>query len=100
MVDSTNGKLKDIISFARKIKDPSIIHCLKRLKYADTNGKSQTTIYPDWAPHSLYFERIYPNGSKTNGGVIYHGNHDGYGSGAAPSFSVSITGAKGWAIHT
>lgn len=100
MVDKTNGKLEKIISFAREIKDPSIIHCLKRLKDYDTKVQSETNIYPDWAPHSLYFERVYKNGSKTNGGIIYHGSHDGYGSGAAPSFSVSITGAKGWSIHT
>ena len=100
MKDQSNGKLKECITFARQIKDPSIIHCLKRLKRVDANVGSETTIYPDWAPHSLYFVRKYKDGSKTDGGIIYHGSHDGYGSGAAPTFSVSITGSQGWSTHT
>lgn len=35
-----------------------------------------------------------------NGGLIFHGSHDGYGSGSAPSFSCTLTPTDGWSIHT
>ena len=35
-----------------------------------------------------------------NGGLIFHGAHDGHGSGAAPTFAVSLTPTTGWSIHT
>jgi len=35
-----------------------------------------------------------------NGGCIYHGPHDGWGSGAAPTFAVTLTRDHGWSIHT
>ena len=36
------------------------------------------------------------------GGFIFHGAHDGYGSGGAPTFSVNIDPDKKprWSIHT
>jgi hypothetical protein len=51
---------------------------------------------------SLYFV-IIKNETKTcllDGGLIYHGNHDGFGSGAFPTLSVTITPTDGWSIHT
>jgi hypothetical protein len=35
-----------------------------------------------------------------NGGLIYHGRHDGGGDGGAPTFSVNLTPQYGWSIHT
>ena len=35
-----------------------------------------------------------------NGGLIYHGKHDGFGSGNAPTFSVCLTPTNGWSVHT
>lgn len=35
-----------------------------------------------------------------NGGLIFHGPHDGGGNGGAPTFSVSLTPQDGWSIHT
>lgn len=35
-----------------------------------------------------------------SGGLLYHGSHDGWGSGAGPVFSVTLTPCTGWAIHT
>jgi hypothetical protein len=35
-----------------------------------------------------------------NGGCIFHGPHDGWGSGAAPTFAVTLTREDGWSIHT
>lgn len=100
MIDCTNGRLAECIKHAKNTKDPSLIHCLKRLRNVDRKQGSETKIYHDWAPYSLYFERVYKDSSKINGGIIYHGSHDGYGSGSAPTFSVCLSGSKGWSIHT
>lgn len=100
MIDCTNGKLSECIKHARLTKDSSIIKCLKRLRNVDRKQGSETKIYPDWAPLSLYFERVYADSSKTNGGIIYHGSHDGYGSGSVPTFSVCLSKTSGWSIHT
>lgn len=98
--DCTNGYLSEAFDHAEKINDMSIYRCLDRLAEADINCKSQTKIYPDFAPHSFAFARIKDGKCITNGGIIFHGKHDGHGSGSAPTFSVSITKETGWSIHT
>lgn len=35
-----------------------------------------------------------------NGGLLYHGAHDGFGSGSAPTFAVTLSPTDGWSIHT
>jgi hypothetical protein len=35
-----------------------------------------------------------------NGALIFHGPHDGYGSGGAPTFAVDLSGTLGWSVHT
>jgi hypothetical protein len=35
-----------------------------------------------------------------DGGLIFHGAIDGYGSGAAPTFSVTLSPTDGWNVHT
>lgn len=35
-----------------------------------------------------------------NGGLLYHGNHDGFGSGEAPTLAVTLNPTDGWSIHT
>lgn len=37
---------------------------------------------------------------RFNGGLIYHGPEDGFGSGSAPSFAVTLEPVDGWEIHT
>lgn len=53
-------------------------------------------------PQSFYF--LFRRGPKgkvlMNGGLIYHGSHDGGGDGSAPTFSVCLTPTTGWSIHT
>lgn len=34
------------------------------------------------------------------GGLLFHGTHDGHGSGGAPTYSVCLTPTSGWAVHT
>ena len=98
--DCTNGDLEKAFKYAEKINNFSIYRCLDRLAKVDTNCKSMTKIYPDFAPYSFAFARLKNGKCIINGGIIFHGKHDGYGSGSAPAFSVSINKETGWSIHT
>lgn len=103
--DMTNGKLKEALDISRKMQDQSLIQCLKRLNLMHKEGyylqDGVTTIYTDFAPLSFGFSR-YNNDNKfnMNGGIIFHGKHDGFGSGNGPTFSVCLTPTQGWSIHT
>lgn len=100
-----------------------IVHCPEHLQsakeFAASTNQSETLnrqlsrltenldsawrveLYSDFAPYSFFFQEITPAGLRgLNGGLIYHGSHDGFGSGSAPTFSVSITPTQGWSIHT
>ena len=58
-------------------------------------------LYKDFALYSFYFDIRMPNGERyMNGGLIYHGELDGFGNGGAPTFSVCLTPTAGWSIHT
>lgn len=35
-----------------------------------------------------------------NGGLLYHGPHDRFGSGDAPTFAVTLNATHGWSVHT
>ena len=35
-----------------------------------------------------------------NGGLLYHGPVDGFGSGSSPVFAVTLTPVYGWSVHT
>lgn len=67
---------------------------------------SRVHIHSDFAPLSFYFVKMFchPDTKEWlrdyNGGIIFHGKHDGHGSGAGPSFSVTLDKADGWRIHT
>ena len=114
MKDFTDGKLQEALDYAKKINNNSLQNCLDRLKQVEENLQQrfptsdiETQIYPDFAPLSFEFVRCeYRNGRDhrphfmSNGGIIFHGKHDGFGSGSAPSFSVTLEPTNGWSIHT
>ncbi len=67
--------------------------------------KTKCVLFSDFAPASFEFAmyRQKPTGEYEfwfNGGLIYHGPHDGWGSGAGPTFSVTLTPTNGWSVHT
>ena len=71
----------------------------------DGDGETRCTLYSDSSPLSFGFswEKRNADGSYKpwmNGGLIFHGNHDGGGNGGAPTFSVNLTPADGWSVHT
>jgi len=113
LIDNSNGKFKEICKFAEETnqkeqfeqKIASLCAWETGAWYRDEKGKRETRIFPDFAPYSLYFERyiIDENGKERfvgNGGLIYHGKHDGFGSGEGPTFSCCLTPTSGWSIHT
>lgn len=98
IIDLTEGKLKEQIIFANDKKDTSLLNCINRFLLYDAK---EVRISNDFAPRSFYFCLINEDESQgMNGGIIYHGTHDNGGDGGSPTFSVSLTPTKGWAIHT
>lgn len=113
MKDCTDGKLQEALDYAKKINDNSLQNCLDRLKEVDKNvGNNrrehvETHIYNDFYAFSFEFVRwTCKNGADmkpdflSDGGIIFHGKHDGFGSGSAPTFSVTLEPTNGWQIHT
>lgn len=100
--DHTNGKLAEIKVYATEHNLEDSFN--KTFARFETFAKSscEVNLYSDFAPLSLYFEITKEDKLVLNGGFIFHGPHDGYGNGGAPTFSVSIESEKqpGWSIHT
>lgn len=96
------------VEFASRIGRLSDLYkTIVRLVGAGTYfGKpAKVVLYSDFAPASFGFSivsREEPHRLFSNGGVIFHGPHDGWGSGAEPSFSVSLSPSRelAWSIHT
>jgi len=79
-----------------------------RLDYLNSYGgdgdRMRVRLWKDFAPFSFYFVIERKHGDKwsrfMNGGLIFHGPHDGNGSGSAPAFAVTLESTYGWSIHT
>ena len=69
-------------------------------------ARTKCILYKDSAPYSFGFTMMMRKEPADEykqwfqGGLIYHGNHDGFGDGTAPTFSVSLSKTQGWEIHT
>jgi hypothetical protein len=63
---------------------------------------ARVELFQDFAPASFDFTIAADGQIRMNGGLIFHGPHDGWGSGAAPSFSVSLSDSREarWETHT
>lgn len=67
---------------------------------------TRCTLFKDFAPASFEFvmEKRKCEHSPWvfwfNGGLIFHGPHDAWGSGGGPTFAVSLTPEHGWSVHT
>ena len=83
---------------------------LKSLVYLDTYaeenpGDTICVLGKDFAPASFSFlmKKRNEDGSYRDwfrGGLVFHGNHDGFGSGAAPTLAVTLNPSDGWSVHT
>ena len=102
ITDLSNGRLDEIKAFAQE--HDLVESFTKTFSRFETHSQSgcDVKIYSDFAPLSLYFEITRDGKFVLNGGFIFHGPHDGFGNGGAPTFSVSIDPEKtaGWSIHT
>ena len=80
----------------------------ENIKYLDEyagRDKTECQLWSDPAPHSFYFvmHKRRESGETVqwfNGGLIFHGHHDGGGDGGSPTFSVCLTPTDGWSVHT
>lgn len=83
----------------------------KQLDYLNTyadhenEGLTRCILSYDFAPYSFSFLMTRKNKDGEyrpwfNGGLIFHGSHDGGGSGSAPTYSVCLSPTDGWSIHT
>lgn len=100
--DLTNGKLNEAIEFAKTIGlEDSLAGCLNRLN-KHCSPSTEVNLGVDFAPYSFAFAVLDKESKRLilNGGIIFHGKHDGFGNGSAPTFSVSLSNEKGWKIHT
>ena len=110
VIDQTEGKLDEIKAFAKKIgKTEALGRCLAQLNKIRKNTFTNCYVwlFTDFAPMSLYFAIIDSDNIpyerediKMNGGIIFHGDHDAYGSGSFPTLSVCVNPTDGWSIHT
>jgi hypothetical protein len=102
IIDNSNGRLAEIKAFAKK-NDlmESFNETFSRLENYSDKGY-EVNLYSDFAPLSLEFVIKQEERFVLNGGFIFHGQHDKYGNGGAPTFSVSLSQDKvtGWSIHT
>jgi hypothetical protein len=75
----------------------SFQNCLDHLSRIAENCGGEAILYHDFAPLSFGFGFTK---WSLNGGMIFHGKHDGFGSGSAPTFSVCLNPTDGWSLHS
>lgn len=101
---------KATLAYAESLGAEALAQLKDKLNYLETfrDNTCHVELYKDFAPHSYGFTLFGPEKEREGrevwiqGGLIYHGPHDGGGSGGAPSFSVSLSGdtAPRWEVHT
>jgi len=102
IIDNSNGRLAEIKAFAKEHGlEESFNNTFSRLENYSGKGYD-VNLYSDFAPLSLEFVIKQEGRFVLNGGFIFHGKHDSFGNGGAPTFSVSLCQDKvtGWSIHT
>jgi hypothetical protein len=89
--------LKGVIDFAKKIgKWDGPDGLLFNLQYLTKVSRGKLVyLWKDFAPHSFTFFA-----AGLQGGLIFHGPHDGGGDGSGPTYSVNLTPCDGWRLHT
>lgn len=93
--------LKKAVRHAKSMGNKTLGECLTRMHEREKRQGVVYNIYTDRAPLSFYFVCMRGEHMDYNGGIIFHGPHDGFGNGSAPTFSVCIDKSDiGWRIHT
>jgi hypothetical protein len=101
-IDNENKELVDRIQAAMLHPLADTFHsCIDTLVRLARNVKGKARLWTDFSPLGFTFVIVKSDGSCwINGGLLFHGPHDGYGSGSAPTYAVSVGGAQGFQIHT
>ena len=108
----TSGGIANMDRFIRKLRK-NLAQKLNYLhSYACHDGetldltRTKCVMGGDFAPLSFSFT-IHRKNAKGeyeywfNGGLLYHSDHDGFGNGGPPTFSVCIGQTEaGWSVHT
>jgi len=120
LIIENQAHFEEVIAFAKRsgkyepaASEESNSYLKNRLDYLENYGgkdavgesRMRVRLFKDFAPYSFGFviERRGAGGEHTQlltGGLLFHGSVDGYGSGSAPTFSVTQTPVDGWQIHT
>ena len=111
LVDNTDGYLDTVKDFAAKVD--KVDNLKAKLDYLDTYAsarreeglETRCQLFKDFAHWSFEFVmEMRQDGGEWqrwfNGGLIFHGDHDGGGNGGAPTFAVCLSPTDGWSIHT
>ena len=115
--------LREVMDFAETLPEEVRQTLYKNLAYIcrlyPETANLEIYLQKDFAPYSFAwhiqdgleddpFYHVVSNGEASssvhrrylNGGIIFHGAHDGGGSGSAPTYSVCLTPTNGWAVQT
>lgn len=101
--DQARKTLRDCRRYLLSVRDESernelaesLRRGLSRIAAVAECGGEQAELFSDGAPLSFTWRA-----GGLFGGLLFHGPHDGYGSGGAPTFAVSLCRTYGWQIHT
>lgn len=97
-VDERIRAVRAMCEEKRVAKDRTIDAMLERLSKWNCE---KIIIGRDYDELSFTFQCIETDGSLgINGGIIFHGARDGYGSGNGPTYSVTLNPTDGYEIHT
>lgn len=109
--ENCKAYLEDVKAFARRtgqhdrLQEKLVYLIRYGGKDSDGNDKFKVVLDKDFAPYSfslLWYLRAKDGSWEfcMEGGMIYHGPHDGHGSGATPALAVTLQPTDGWSIHT
>lgn len=107
--DIAEKHMHDTEAFADKLGPEMRAKLNEQLTYLGEYAGGVNTrcvLYKDFAPASFEFvmQRRKDENDEWkfwfNGGLIFHGPHDGWGSGAAPTLAVTLNREHGWSVHT
>ena len=107
--DVATDHLRNVEAFADKLGPEMRKRLDERLAYLGEYAggvDTRCTLHKDFAPASFSFVMWKRKDASEewrywfNGGLIFHGPHDGWGSGAAPTLAVTLMPEHGWSIHT
>ena len=98
--------LQEVIDFAREHgKLESLISAFDSWEHHYAEDRDLCVLLTkDFAPYSFSFVLgdWHQDVLNTwfNGGLIFHGSIDNYGSGQAPTLAVTLNPTDGWSVHT